>query len=129
MKYVYLFDGDGSCISSTLTGDGGVAQQLAKLSGAANYCVSDDRVDVDRARWVDGQLADVEPVIDANQQWAFVREQREGLLLQSDWTDLLSSFDRLGEVKYSEWQIYRQALRDITKQADPFKITWPTPPT
>jgi hypothetical protein len=26
------------------------------------------------------------------------------------------------------WAIYRQALRDITNQADPFNITWPTPP-
>ena len=27
------------------------------------------------------------------------------------------------------WQNYRQELRDITKQADPFNITWPGEPS
>ena len=27
-----------------------------------------------------------------------------------------------------EWREYRQALRDITKQADPASVVWPTPP-
>jgi len=28
-------------------------------------------------------------------------------------------------VDKTAWATYRQALRDITKQADPFKIEWP----
>jgi hypothetical protein len=27
------------------------------------------------------------------------------------------------------WRSYRQALRDITDQPDPFNISWPEPPS
>lgn len=50
--------------------------------------------------------------------------QRNALLRESDWT-------QLPDVPLSTkeaWATYRQALRDITQQADPFNITWPTPP-
>ncbi len=53
------------------------------------------------------------------------RSKREELLLQSDWT-------QLGDVPLpnkDKWQVYRQALRDITEQAEyPKTIVWPTPP-
>ena len=45
------------------------------------------------------------------------------LLQQTDWrasSDLTLSDD---------WKTYRQALRDITTQSDPFNITWPTAPS
>jgi hypothetical protein len=56
--------------------------------------------------------------------WAATRAQRSQLLQQSDWTQLpdvpLATKDA--------WAEYRQALRDITEQPDPFNIIWPTPP-
>ena len=60
------------------------------------------------------------------EQWKVIRGDRNKKLLSCDWT-------RLDDVpitseKKSEWEIYRQALRDITTQPDPFNITWPTPP-
>lgn len=56
--------------------------------------------------------------------------KRNNLLLNSDWTELPSALVRLGETKIAEWQAYRQALRDITSQADyPENITWPEQPT
>lgn len=54
--------------------------------------------------------------------------QRNKLLLDSDWTDTASAPFRLGNSLYQQWQTYRQALRDITTQADPFNIVWPVPP-
>lgn len=69
-----------------------------------------------------------EPAERVAQQWAAVRTQRNRLLLESDWTDTYSAPTRLGETLYSNWQTYRQALRDVTLQPDPFNITWPTPP-
>jgi len=30
--------------------------------------------------------------------------------------------------KRAEWVAYRQALRDLTTQTDPFNITWPASP-
>lgn len=57
-------------------------------------------------------------------EWPVVRSQRNQLLSASDWTQLpdvpLATKDA--------WAIYRQALRDITNQPDPFNITWPAPP-
>jgi hypothetical protein len=31
-------------------------------------------------------------------------------------------------MRAAEWSAYRQALRDVTTQTDPFSITWPTKP-
>ena len=60
------------------------------------------------------------------QQWTVVRGQRMRRLRASDWAALpdvpMSSDER------TEWETYRQELRDITDQPDPFNITWPTPP-
>lgn len=54
-------------------------------------------------------------------QWPVVRRQRDALLAQSDWTQLpdvpLATKER--------WAIYRQALRDVTLQPDPFNVVWP----
>jgi hypothetical protein len=53
--------------------------------------------------------------------------KRQQLLIESDWTDTYSASTRL--TNYNEWQIYRQALRDITKQEGyPFNVIWPTQP-
>ena len=60
---------------------------------------------------------------------ASVRKERDALLAESDWTDMVSAPGRLGETLYAAWQAYRQALRDVTSQAGfPNSITWPTKP-
>ena len=73
----------------------------------------------------------------SNKQWvqnisaqeAEIKLIRNNLLLQSDWTDTYSAPARLGEEKYTAWQIYRQQLRDITTQPGyPYQITWPQAP-
>jgi len=58
--------------------------------------------------------------------WAQVRAKRNGLLAQSDWTQLPDS--PLTAAQKQAWAAYRQALRDITKQADPNNIQWPGVP-
>lgn len=60
---------------------------------------------------------------------AIARRDRDDRLRDSDWTELLTAKGRLGP-KFDEWQTYRQALRDITKQPGfPLNIEWPTPPS
>jgi len=61
-----------------------------------------------------------------NLMWQNIRNQRNILLLESDWTQLSDS--PLSDEKKVEWQTYRQELRDITSQQDPFNIIWPTKP-
>ena len=57
-------------------------------------------------------------------QWFIVRETRNELLTECDWTQLA---DVSAETK-SIWSEYRQSLRDITSQTNPFSITWPVKP-
>jgi hypothetical protein len=67
-------------------------------------------------------------VTNTDRVWAAVRQKRNELLSESDWTDTASAPGRLGPVVYEQWQVYRQALRDVTTQPDPLHITWPTAP-
>lgn len=68
-------------------------------------------------RWVVTQIPDSEGA-------ARVREQRNKLLAESDWTQLADS-----PVDKAVWATYRQALRDMPAQAGfPWTVTWPTKP-
>ena len=58
-------------------------------------------------------------------QWASVRAQQRELLYKSDWTCSVTDYEPPNK---SEWVQYRQALRDVTTQADPFNIEWPVMP-
>lgn len=56
-------------------------------------------------------------------QWAVIRIERNARLAASDWTQLPDA-----PVDAVAWATYRQALRDVTQQSDPFDITWPSEP-
>jgi hypothetical protein len=56
-------------------------------------------------------------------QWTVIRSQRNQMLKDTDWTQLADA-----PVDKIVWAAYRQELRDITKQSDPFKIDWPKQP-
>lgn len=56
--------------------------------------------------------------------WQQVRAQRDRTLAACDWTQLPD----VPHTVQRAWQAYRQALRDITQQPDPFKIEWPEQP-
>ena len=70
----------------------------------------------DTKQWYDPRTND--------SQWVLVKNQRDDLLSQSDWTQLsdvvLSNKD--------QWITYRQELRNVTLQTDPFAIIWPVKP-
>ena len=63
-----------------------------------------------------------------DEKWALVRSDRDSRLRMTDFilvADAPSSFTD----KLDAWKTYRQALRDVTKQSDPDKITWPSEPS
>ena len=64
--------------------------------------------------------------IEANteSQWAKIRKQRDSLLQSCDWTQLPD----VNIPNKADWAAYRQALRDITNQADPYNLEWPSDP-
>jgi hypothetical protein len=56
-----------------------------------------------------------------------IRSRRDGLLQETDWI-VIKSYERSANIP-AEWELYRQALRDITEQAGfPYDVTWPTKP-
>jgi hypothetical protein len=59
--------------------------------------------------------------IDAS--WVNVRERRNAKLVACDWTQVADA-----PVDAAAWAIYRQALRDITDQPNPFELAWPIEP-
>jgi hypothetical protein len=59
-----------------------------------------------------------------------IRNERNQLLIMSDWTQLLDS--PMDEALQREWQVYRQQLRDfpaaVLSCTKDEKVSWPTPP-
>jgi hypothetical protein len=76
--------------------------------------------------WVVTDASPSEIEARTEQQWMSVRGERNTQLAECDWTQLPDA--PLTNTQTAEWATYRQALRDITDQADPFNITWPEKP-
>jgi len=60
-------------------------------------------------------------------KWSEIREQRNQLLSECDWTQFQDSPITGSEL--TQWQTYRQELRNITIQENPYNIIWPTKPS
>ena len=63
---------------------------------------------------------------DIEREWSIIRIYRNERLAECDWTQLSDA--PLTTVETADWGAYRQALRDITTQSDPFNIQWPEKP-
>ncbi len=66
---------------------------------------------------------DEEKAANIANQWSGIRDERDSKLVGTDWrasSDLTIS---------DAWKNYRQALRDVPTQSDPYNITWPTEPS
>lgn len=76
--------------------------------------------------WVVTDLSEAELAEVVEAQWTRVRKDRNRLLADCDWTQLTDA--PVSDMEEQQWASYRQALRDITTQSDPFNIQWPVPP-
>ena len=74
--------------------------------------------------WIQSDATQSEIDYRLENQWFIIRETRNELLSECDWTQLS---DISAETK-AIWSEYRQSLRDITSQTNPFSITWPVKP-
>jgi len=74
--------------------------------------------------WVQNSASQSEIDNRIENKWEEIREIRNELLKDCDWTQL---GDIPSETK-TAWQSYRQELRDITTQSNPFNIEWPVKP-
>lgn len=91
-------------------------------------CSEDTPVYTDKweQSWKIEDLSEQEINNNIQQQWSIVRLERDQLLKDCDWTQL-PDVPLLEEDK-QKWADYRQALRDVTKQQDPYNIVWPIEP-
>lgn len=80
-------------------------------------------------RVVFSEAAEPQYIIDTSaidQLWSEIKKRRSNLLKECDWICSVSDYSPPNK---EEWIIYRQALRDITKQTNPYRLVWPTPPS
>jgi len=78
----------------------------------------------DGAKWSVETIPVVEPDPEPIAPEVLVRAERDGLLMNSDWTQVDDS-----PVDKSAWATYRQALRDLPAQSGFPDVTLPTPPS
>jgi hypothetical protein len=76
-------------------------------------------------KWILEDITENEIQNKIEYKWSEIRNLRNELLIECDWTVLPDS--PIGE-KVNEWIVYRQELRNVTNQANPFFISWPTQP-
>lgn len=73
--------------------------------------------------WVLEDLSEGEKQNAIRMQWEVVRSERNRLLQDTDWV-VIKHVENGSELLES-FLTYRQSLRDITKQPDPYNIVWP----
>jgi len=71
-------------------------------------------------------LSPDESAAKVGEQWGVIRAERNALLARTDWW--VTKAAETGAIISDEQHAYRQALRDITTQTDPFKVVWPSTP-
>tara|TARA_B100000424_G_scaffold141650_1_gene107639 strand:- start:65 stop:514 length:450 start_codon:yes stop_codon:yes gene_type:complete len=76
-----------------------------------------------KQNWIVTSLTSDEIAARDSEHWIGIRRVRDELLAECDWR---ACSDR---TMSEDWKTYRQALRDITTQSDPYNITWPTIPS
>jgi hypothetical protein len=74
--------------------------------------------------WVSTNATESEINYRLENQWEEIRLIRNQLLTECDWTQLSDVSQTIKDL----WTAYRQQLRDITNQQNPFNIEWPIKP-
>ena len=74
--------------------------------------------------WVQTDASEEEINYRIQSKWEDIRIQRNELLTECDWTQLSDVSQTIKDV----WTTYRQQLRDVTNQQNPFNIEWPVKP-
>ena len=94
------------------------------------YYVSkrDSEIDGVKSHFIGDDTAKDKRILD--EEWVRIREERDKLLTESDWTQ--ANDTPLTDANVAKWKTYRTSLRDLpsdqsskTKYSD---ITWPTKP-
>ena len=74
--------------------------------------------------WIQTDASQAEIDARIENKWEEIREIRNELLKETDWTQL-GDISQATKDLYSN---YRQQLRDVTSQSNPYNIVWPVKP-
>jgi hypothetical protein len=112
--------------------DSWTSDELADVGATGPYTKPLHNVDTHELEWDSSALEwkVVEITVDTPSeidQWIQVRNTRNTLLVDTD--QLMSEDYPFATGQKDALLAYRKALRDVGSQADPYNITWPTPPT
>jgi len=118
----------GKIIISRKMNQDAVNTRLAQFTDQGVLDVFTDNIDTKK---VNLETLEIETLTPVNTTPSWMRQRRNMLLTDSDWTQGADS--PLSDSKKAEWATYRQALRDLTNTyPDPTskdQITWPTKPS
>lgn len=101
-------------------------QPDSKVNIINSHAVYLDAENIARYRWTQTLKTGEDLVRAIRDMWALTRVQRNELLQESDFTQLADA--PMTPAKQAEWAAFRQVLRDMTTQADPFNLVWPISP-
>lgn len=105
--------------------DGAYDAEVYYISGGtvalkSNRPSEHHQFDYETKQWVNSRTTEM--------NLEFARQERNRLLVASDWTQLPDS--PISATPRALWASYRQALRDVPSQPGfPDNIIWPTPPS
>ena len=82
--------------------------------------------------WTDGNWVIEQVVKNSDLKWREIRHMREAEINAAEWRISRYNSERRLEIpttdNIADLDQYVQALRDITKQSDPFNVEWPARP-
>lgn len=116
--------------SSSFTTDELADAGYVEVSTAPTYDDKTHQLNWNGSGWEVVELTASQIEINTEQEWVRIRTERDHRINSFDWrVERYHSQVRLGSSpttdKIADLDSYIQALRDITKQSDPYNITWP----
>ena len=119
---IRLSDGRSRTDVSTFTDE-----ELTDAGYTGPYTVPSYQKDFEIITWDSSNLALNKEAISNDDLWAGIREKRNRLLAESDWS--MTADVPGNKTNLAEWMKYRQRLRDLpTSESDPKLVTWPQSP-
>lgn len=101
-------------------------EELVKAGYTGPYEVPSIDTEYQRLEWDNKKLKYVVKDIPEEELWEKIREKRNNLLAECDWT---MGVDVPKEINKREWELHRQRLRDITTlYTNPRDVVWPLSP-
>jgi hypothetical protein len=114
-------DGSTRTDASTFTDE-----ELTSAGFTGPYSRPEYNPEYQRLHWDSEKLSFVIEDISEEELWKAIREKRNKLLLDTDWTMMP---DAPQELNYHEWEMYRQRLRDLPLTLEsPKNVIWPISP-